>query len=66
MSNKKLKRIIKNLQNELLDIKAIIEALEDIEQANYPSNQLLEIVKIKTKKVFCDLEKSRNMLKIVD
>lgn len=66
MCNKKIKKIIIKLQRELLDIKAIVEALEDIEQANYPSNQLLEIVKIKTKKVFCALEKSRNILKIVD
>lgn len=66
MPNKKLKKIIIKLQRELLDIKAIVEALEDIEQSNYPSNHLLEIIKIKTKKVFCALEKSRSMLKIVD
>lgn len=66
MKNKKLKKIIKTLQKELLDIKAIIDALEDIEQSNYPTNCLLEIIKIKVKKVFCNFEKSRNLFKVVD
>jgi len=67
MSKKKKLTKINNLASDkILQIKAILEALSDIEQNCYPSNVLLEIAKEKVKNVFYNIEKNKKILKIID
>lgn len=67
MSNKKrIRKLILNSQDRLLEIKALVNVLEDVEQANYPTNSLLEIINKKIKVIFYNLEENRKIYKIID
>lgn len=63
---KKLTRVNKEACEKMLEIKAILKALSDIEQSCYPTNVLIEIVNRKLAKVFYSIEKNRKILKITD
>jgi hypothetical protein len=63
---KKLTKINKTASRKTLEIKAILEALSNIEQESYPSNVLVEIAKKKLLNVFRNIEKNREILKIID
>ena len=63
---KKLAKINNEASEKILEIKAILEALSDIEQSSYPTNILIEIAKRKIIKVFCNIEKNNKILKITN
>ncbi len=63
---KKLTNINRINLGKILEIKAILEALSDIEQTCYPANILIEIARKKVVKVFKNIEKTRSILKIID
>jgi flagellar biosynthesis component FlhA len=63
---KKLARINNEASDKILEIKAILEALSDIEQSSYPANVLIEVVNKKLAKVFHNVEKNKEILKITD
>jgi hypothetical protein len=48
---KKLVKINKISSEKILEIKAILEALSEIEQAHYPADAMIEIAKKKVIKV---------------
>ena len=67
MSKKRrLAKINKEASGKTLEIKAILEALSDIEQACYPANVLIEIANKKNIKVFNSIQQTRKILKITD
>jgi len=62
MSKKqKLAKINCAVSKNLLEIKAILEALSDIEQACYPSNVMIDIAKSKVINVFYKVELTRKL-----
>jgi hypothetical protein len=63
---KKLAKINKTASEKMLEIKAILDALSDIEQAHYPTDTMIEIAKKKVIKVFHNIETTRKILKIAD
>lgn len=58
-----LRETNKLASRELLDIKALLEALIIIDQASYPSISLAYIAKEKLIKVFNNIEQNRIILK---
>ena len=58
-----LKETNKLASRDLLDIKALLEALIIIDQASYPSTSLAYIAKEKLIKVFNNIEQNRIILK---
>jgi hypothetical protein len=61
---KKLAKINKAASEKILEIKAILEVLSEIEQAHYPANTMIEIAKKKVIKIFHNIEITRKILKI--
>lgn len=55
---KKSAKIHKEALGKIIEIKAILRALSDIEQSSYPANMLLEMADKKLKTVFCNIEKA--------
>lgn len=60
-NKKKLFKINKAASKSALEIKAVLNALSEIEQGSYPSNVQKKVVD-----VFYTIEKSRKILKITD
>ena len=63
---KKLAKINKTASGKILEIKAVLDALSDMDQCCYPANVLLEIAKKELTNVFYSVEKNRKILKIAD
>jgi hypothetical protein len=63
---KKLAKINKESSGKILEIKAILEVLSDVEQAHYPAAVMIDIAKKKVVKVFNNIEITRKILKITD
>lgn len=63
---KKLAKINQTASRKILQIKAILTALIDIQRDYYPSNILLELANKKLSIVFYNIEKNRKILKITD
>lgn len=63
---KKLARINKVASSKILEVKAILDALSDLEQDSYPANILLDIAKKKSINVFNNIENNRRILQIAD
>ncbi|MDD3149504.1 MAG: hypothetical protein PHV68_01625 [Candidatus Gastranaerophilales bacterium] len=63
---KRLAKINKMSSIEIFEIKAILEALLNIEQAYYPANVMIEIARKKVIKVFNNIETARKILKITN
>jgi hypothetical protein len=61
---KKLSKINKIASREIIEIKAILEALSDIEQSHYPVNVMIEIIIKKITKIFKEIQRSSEILKI--
>jgi hypothetical protein len=61
---KKLAKINKVTSRKIIEIKAILEALSDIEQASYPTNVMIEIAQKKVSKIFNNIEITEKILKI--
>ncbi len=63
---KKLAKNSKEASAQILEIKAILTALSDLEQSDYPANILIDMATKKIKKVFYYLEKNRQMMNLID
>ncbi|MDD3419907.1 MAG: hypothetical protein PHE78_04830 [Candidatus Gastranaerophilales bacterium] len=63
---KKLAKIHKSASGKILEIKALLDTLSEIEQSSYPANTLIEIANEKALNVFQNIEHSRQILKITD
>ena len=63
---KKLSKINQTASDKVLEIKAILEALSNLEENCYPANVLVEIANKKLTNVFHNIEKNRKILKIID
>ncbi len=64
--NKKLYKINQKASNDIMELKAILEALSNLEYDSYPSNVLLSMAKDKSIKIFYNVEKNRRILKIIE
>ncbi|MDD3149553.1 MAG: hypothetical protein PHV68_01870 [Candidatus Gastranaerophilales bacterium] len=60
---KKLAKINKKASIEIFELKAVLDALFDINQAHYPANVMIEIAKKKVRKIFNNIETTRKVLK---
>ncbi len=63
---KKLAKINKAASGKALEIRAVLEALSDLEQDCYPANVLIGIAEEKVIKVFNNIETTRKILKLTD
>jgi hypothetical protein len=63
---KKLAKINKTSLEKILEIKAILDVLSDIEQANYPANMMIEMAQKKIAKTFKNIEITGKILKITN
>ncbi len=62
MNKKKLTKLNKIASNELLDTKAILTALLNIEENCYPTNIMIEMAIKKIKNTFKQIEENRKIL----